>query len=122
MESTAAETNTVAGLTSCPHCGNKLPAGAPYCSRCGRTLSNGDVPAATARVRGWADGQGVEIDELDGLTATHAGGAGDPMWWLNLRASNTEPLLRLNVESRGDAALMRAKTAELLTLMGGEPG
>jgi phosphomannomutase len=39
-----------------------------------------------------------------------------------LRSSNTEPLLRLNVESRGDAALMRAKTAELLAVLGGEPG
>ncbi len=42
-------------------------------------------------------------------------------WRFNLRASNTEPLLRLNVESRGDAALMRAKTDELLTRIGGEP-
>jgi phosphomannomutase len=39
-----------------------------------------------------------------------------------LRSSNTEPLLRLNVESRGDTALMQAKTAELLQLLGGEPG
>ena len=45
-----------------------------------------------------------------------------PTWRFNLRSSNTEPLLRLNVESRGDAALMRAKTAELLELLGGEPG
>ena len=42
-------------------------------------------------------------------------------WRFNLRASNTEPLLRLNVESRGDAALMRAKTEELLAKIGGEP-
>ena len=38
-------------------------------------------------------------------------------WRFNLRKSNTEPVLRLNVESRGDAALMRAKTDELLALM-----
>jgi phosphomannomutase len=43
-------------------------------------------------------------------------------WRFNLRSSNTEPLLRLNVESRGDAALMREKTEELLALIGGEPG
>jgi len=36
---------------------------------------------------------GVEIDHLDGLTISHAD------WWFNLRASNTEPLLRLNVEA-----------------------
>jgi len=34
-----------------------------------------------------------------------------------MRASNTEPLVRLNVESRGDEALMQAKTGELLALM-----
>ena len=45
-----------------------------------------------------------------------------PDWRFNLRASNTEPLLRLNVESRGDAALMQTRTAELLDLLGGEPG
>jgi len=43
-------------------------------------------------------------------------------WRFNLRASNTEPLLRLNVESRGNEALMRERTAELLELIGGEPG
>jgi phosphomannomutase len=38
-------------------------------------------------------------------------------WRFNLRLSNTEPVVRLNVESRGDEALMREKTAELLDLM-----
>ena len=38
-------------------------------------------------------------------------------WRFNLRASNTEPLVRLNVETRADAALMQAKTKELLALM-----
>ena len=38
-------------------------------------------------------------------------------WRFNIRASNTEPLVRLNVESRGDEALMKAKTVELLALM-----
>jgi phosphomannomutase len=38
-------------------------------------------------------------------------------WRLNLRSSNTEPLIRLNIESRGDEALMRAKTAEVLALL-----
>ncbi|MDG1852019.1 MAG: hypothetical protein P8J44_07890, partial [Gammaproteobacteria bacterium] len=35
----------------------------------------------------------------------------------NLRMSNTEPVVRLNVESRGDIALMEAKTKEILDLM-----
>ncbi|RYE50008.1 MAG: phosphomannomutase CpsG, partial [Sphingobacteriales bacterium] len=38
-------------------------------------------------------------------------------WRFNMRSSSTEPLARLNVESRGDEALMRAKTQELLALM-----
>jgi phosphomannomutase len=41
-------------------------------------------------------------------------------WRFNLRSSNTEPLIRLNVESRGDEALMRERTAELLKMIGGE--
>ena len=43
-------------------------------------------------------------------------------WRFNLRASNTEPLLRLNVESRGDEELMRRRTQELLAKIGGVPG
>jgi phosphomannomutase len=38
-------------------------------------------------------------------------------WRLNLRGSNTEPLIRLNVEARGSAALMQDKTAEVLALL-----
>ena len=38
-------------------------------------------------------------------------------WRFNLRGSNTEPVIRLNVETRGDRALMEAKTAELLALI-----
>ena len=38
-------------------------------------------------------------------------------WRFNLRGSNTEPLVRLNVESRGNEALMQEKTAELLALL-----
>ena len=50
----------------------------------------------------------VDIDHIDGLSMefTH--------WRFNLRPSNTEPLVRLNVESRGDRKLMEEKTAELL--------
>ena len=58
----------------------------------------------------------LAVDRTDGLSVEFA------QWRFNLRSSNTEPLLRLNVESRGDTALMRAKTAELLAVLGGEPG
>ena len=51
------------------------------------------------------------IDLTDGLSVEFA------EWRFNLRGSNTEPLVRLNVESRGSEALMRDKTAELLGLI-----
>ncbi|ENY4329732.1 phosphomannomutase CpsG, partial [Escherichia coli O9,9a:H4] len=40
-----------------------------------------------------------------------------PEWRFNLRTSNTEPVVRLNVESRADVALMNEKTTELLNLL-----
>jgi len=58
----------------------------------------------------------INVDYTDGVSVECAD------WRFNLRSSNTEPLIRLNVESRGDEALMRQKTAELLDLIGGEPG
>ena len=51
------------------------------------------------------------VEDVDGLSMD----MGD--WRFNLRMSNTEPVVRLNVESRGDAALMEEKTAELLALI-----
>ncbi|MCY4264150.1 MAG: phosphomannomutase [Gammaproteobacteria bacterium] len=51
------------------------------------------------------------VDYTDGLSV------GFPDWRFNLRMSNTEPVVRLNVEARGDKALMQAKTEELLTLI-----
>ncbi len=75
-----------------------------------------DAAASTEQVREWAKDQGVEVDELDGLTLVHAGSTGDPMWWLNLRASNTEPLLRLNVEA-ADAETMVLVRDEVLALV-----
>jgi phosphomannomutase len=72
-----------------------------------------DVPAAVARVRAAFAGRG-EVDELDGTTVT---GTGDgPMWWFNLRASNTEPLLRLNAEA-ADRDTMQQVRDEVLALV-----
>jgi phosphomannomutase len=53
----------------------------------------------------------ISVDYTDGLSVEFDN------WRFNLRASNTEPLVRLNVESRGDEALMQEKTRELLALM-----
>src|SRR5919206_2329499 len=58
----------------------------------------------------YAKQEGAEIDHLDGLTVDF----GD--WWFNLRPSNTEPLLRLNVEA-SDSATMEQRRDELLELM-----
>jgi len=55
-------------------------------------------------------GNGI-IDELDGLSVEF------DSWRFNVRMSNTEPLLRLNVESRNDEKLMQEKTDELLNLI-----
>lgn len=62
--------------------------------------------------RRYGDAGGV-LDTMDGI------GVSFPDWRFNVRMSNTEPLVRLNVESRGDHALMAAKTAELLALLDG---
>ncbi|ELW9444639.1 phosphomannomutase CpsG, partial [Pluralibacter gergoviae] len=40
-----------------------------------------------------------------------------PEWRFNLRTSNTEPVVRLNVESRADTAMMKTKTDEILALL-----
>ncbi len=53
----------------------------------------------------------VEVDHTDGLSIDFID------WRFNIRMSNTEPLVRLNVESRRDKALMRLKTDELLALI-----
>jgi phosphomannomutase len=53
----------------------------------------------------------VAVDFTDGLSMSFEG------WRFNVRMSNTEPVVRLNVESDGDFALMEAKTAELLAML-----
>jgi phosphomannomutase len=59
-----------------------------------------DQAAVTAKVKGiYADRSGVTVDELDGLTIS------TDEWWFNLRPSNTEPLLRLNVEAGTEAEM-----------------
>ena len=62
----------------------------------------------------YADADEVELDHLDGLTVAH------PDWWFNVRASNTEPLLRLNAEGR-DAATMTDVRDRVLAVIRREP-
>ena len=56
-----------------------------------------------------------EIDRLDGLSVVGTG-TGDEMWWFNVRASNTEPLLRVNVEAATKERL-DTLTAEVLAVI-----
>jgi len=72
-----------------------------------------DTAAATALVEAtFSSMPGVTTDHLDGLTVN-----GDT-WWFNLRPSNTEPLLRLNVEAK-EPERMKALRDEVLALIRG---
>jgi phosphomannomutase len=67
-----------------------------------------DVPAKLAAIE--SHYRGANVDHLDGVTISY------PDWWMNVRPSNTEPLLRLNVE--GDTrALMEQHRDEALALI-----
>ena len=70
-----------------------------------------NVAPAVARVEAAFAPDALARDDTDGLSLAFAD------WRFNLRASNTEPLLRLNVEARGDAARVAAKVAELRSLI-----
>jgi phosphomannomutase len=70
-------------------------------------------PAATvASIAAVLKAQGVSVDELDGLSADYGS------WWFNLRPSNTEPLLRLNVEAADQDDCQR-RTGEVLAMIKG---
>lgn len=66
---------------------------------------------ALERLREKYESAASSTDELDGLSFEFSD------WRVNVRLSNTEPVVRVNVESRGDEALVRAKTAEVLACL-----
>ena len=70
-----------------------------------------DAHAATARVMAHYAALAPVLDHTDGVSADFS------EWRFNLRSSNTEPLLRLNVESRANVALMQERTAEISALI-----
>lgn len=70
-----------------------------------------DPTVAIARVGDVFIPDALMVDYTDGLSVEHQS------WRFNLRPSNTEPVVRLNVESRFDEALMRAKTADILSIL-----
>jgi phosphomannomutase len=81
----------------------------PASGEINRKLPDAKQVLAAAEAR-YAKGA-MLVDHTDGLSIDFAD------WRFNVRASNTEPLVRLNVESRGNEALMREKTAELLAFL-----
>jgi phosphomannomutase len=78
---------------------------------------NSTVPdqdrAVLAVERAYAGRDGVLLDHLDGLTVAHE------QWWFNVRASNTEPLLRLNAEAGDQATLDRLRDDVLAIIRSG---
>jgi phosphomannomutase len=70
-----------------------------------------DVPAKMAEIRQWAADRNADVDELDGLTVTLPHGR-----WFNVRPSNTEPLVRLNVEAP-DPSSMADLRDEILSVI-----
>ncbi len=70
-----------------------------------------DPKAKLAEIRALYEPKAAVVDTTDGISLEFAD------WRFNLRSSNTEPLVRLNVESRGDVVLMQQKTAELSALL-----
>jgi phosphomannomutase len=73
-----------------------------------------DAVAVMAKIESAYATGAAHVDHTDGVSVEFQD------WRFNLRASNTEPLLRLNVEARGDINLMRDRTEELLNRIGGE--
>ncbi|GGL64450.1 phosphomannomutase/phosphoglucomutase [Wenxinia marina] len=71
----------------------------------------GDPDAAIAAFEETYLPQAREVDRLDGISLDMGA------WRVNLRRSNTEPVVRLNLETRGDRALLDAKTAEVRELL-----
>ncbi len=70
-----------------------------------------DVALAIQTVRDRYAPEAVAIDEIDGISLEFKD------WRFNLRGSNTEPVIRLNVETRADKNLMRSKVGEILSIL-----
>jgi phosphomannomutase/phosphomannomutase/phosphoglucomutase len=87
----------------------------PASGEINRSLSAqiGDTKKVLARVQQHYQARAKSIDFTDGLSMEFE------RWRFNLRGSNTEPLVRLNVESRNDDALMQDRTAEILRMLDG---
>ena len=70
-----------------------------------------DVDAVLREILAVFGAQAVAVTQRDGVSVCF------DTWRFNVRASNTEPLLRLNVETRGDTALLADKTQAVLAVI-----
>ncbi len=70
-----------------------------------------DAAATLQKLHDTYAADALEVDDTDGYSFEFA------EWRFNIRMSNTEPVVRLNVETRGDAKLLKAKTAEVLAIL-----
>jgi phosphomannomutase len=83
----------------------------PASGEINRTVDDAGATLASLHERFAPDA--LSVDDTDGYSFEF------PEWRFNIRMSNTEPVVRLNVESRGDQTLMEAKTAEVLQVLEG---
>ena len=81
----------------------------PCSGEINRTIEN--PVAVLTKIEAVYRDQAESVEHVDGLSMSMG------EWRFNVRMSNTEPVVRLNVESRGDQALMKEKTTELLALI-----
>ena len=81
----------------------------PCSGEINRTIEN--PVAVLTKIEAVYRDQAKSVEHVDGLSMSMG------EWRFNVRMSNTEPVVRLNVESRGDHSLMKEKTTELLALM-----
>ena len=70
-----------------------------------------NVSSCLAQIKQLFYSSAKQIDDLDGLSMVFDG------WRFNLRLSNTEPLLRLNVEAKGDEELLNAKVRDISQIL-----
>ena len=70
-----------------------------------------DPAAALAGLKAALAPAALSVDETDGVSLEYE------RWRVNVRTSNTEPLVRVNLETRGDVELLHEKTAEVLALL-----
>jgi phosphomannomutase len=81
----------------------------PVSGEINRTVS--DPHSVISKIESHYKGSEIGTDHIDGLSMEFSN------WRFNLRPSNTEPVIRLNLETRNDKALLEQKTLELLSLI-----